>query len=192
MRTAFTFLAFLAMAASAAAMLGPTTLPAFVRTAKCAFVGQVIDVATVTTDERLNVVASVAVKQIISAGACPTSPTLRVYFSSEVHSSQPVVGETAVLFPAERDGRFVEAVYGRSYWPLLSFGETQYVEVTWRNDFLIRSGFIPSGESALLELITVERLLTTPPADYESAECNMVLGLLEQACPEYEAKPRDQ
>lgn len=58
-------------------------------------------------------------------------------FSTEVHSAHPETGDRAVVFLTRQDGHLIEAVYGRSYWLLREIDGESYVEITWRNDFLI-------------------------------------------------------
>lgn len=170
------------------------TLPVFLSTATCSLVVQgdevlEIDLEPESTDD-LDVVARVSVEETLVRDGCPIPSTLKIHFSREVHSSRPSVGDRAIVFPVLENGELVEAVYGRSYWILESIRGEQSVELSWRNDFLIRSGFLHSGESVLLSLATVERLLRTPAADYEDDRCGGALGFLERLCPEYEVTPR--
>lgn len=169
------------------------TLPVFLRSATCSLVVQVDEVLEIDLEAEatgdLDVVARVTVKEILVRNGCPILPAMKIHFSREVHSSRPSVGDRAIVFPVLENGKLVEAVYGRSYWILTTIDEAQYVELSWRNDFLIRSGFLHPGESALLSLATVERLLQTPAAEYADDRCGGALGFLESLYPEYEVTP---
>lgn len=189
-----TLAALLASGSPTEGMLGPMTLPVFLRSATCSLVVQVdevrvIDLEPGATDD-LDVVARVTVKNTLLRDECPILSVLKIHFSREVHSSRPSVGDRAIVFPVLENGKLVEAVYGRSYWLLRTINEEEYVELSWRNDFLIRSGFLRPGESALLSRATIERLLRTPAAEYADDRCGGALGFLESLCPGYEATPR--
>jgi len=86
--------------------------------------------------------------------------TLILFYSGEVHSSQPQQGETALLFANRRGEHFEESVYGRSYWRIKNVAEVEEVEITWRNEFLIAPIDLLSGEVAYVPLDAVLRLIT--------------------------------
>jgi hypothetical protein len=166
------------------ASLGHLTFDEFLDQAPCAIVAQVENVEMhaeairkLDSEDDLDISCKVRVMESFSregfAEKCrhllaPAGAELVVWFSSEIHSSQPQKGETAVVFPKKRDGVLQEAVYGRSYWRLvkwpanlnldtMEWDVTWSIEVTWRNNFLIWPVTVTSGERALLPLTAAKR-----------------------------------
>ncbi len=134
-------LALFALAQSAQARLPGIAPDEFLLAAPCAYYGTVSSVIEETssrTNSVIREVHAVLTGLTLEKGqGCPSmeSMTLRLY--AEYHSSHPVEGQQALFFPKRTNGVWLEAVYGRSYWPIeASIEETPAIRVDWRNDFL--------------------------------------------------------
>jgi hypothetical protein len=140
-------LAFLLGGISLEAKLRPIKFDEFRERIDCAVVGTVLETAdrrmaeeSLDSDQmpRLAFVATVRINEVLFGCDClHDGDEIRFFYSGEVHSSQPQIGDRAVLFPALKDDGYEESVYGRSYWPIIKTGNTEMVQWTWRNEFLI-------------------------------------------------------
>lgn len=151
-----------------AKLLG-TTLPEFREHAPCGLLVSVLAVETVDESKfrtSLNRSARLRVHRVIGGEPCQEVPELfDLLFSTEVHSSHPRVGEEALVFPKPELDRYVEAVYGRSYW-VLDQENTDALRITlsWRNSFLLSPPLeIQGGEVGFLPLDPVVRLWDLSP-----------------------------
>ena len=165
----FILLLSLVLALPAKARLVEIPLEQFQERARCGVIGAVAGVRTADTGKAglssLNRIARFRVSTVFGGEACQNLPReLELHFSTEIHSSHPKEGERAVLFPKLEDDRYVEAVYGRSYWPLQKHEERDFVVVSWRNDFLVAPIELESGEMALIPLSAAVRLWVDPHA----------------------------
>lgn len=83
----------------------------------------------------------------------PSSGELGARFASEVHSSHPAEGESALFFYEFDSGVAIESIYGRSYWPLVQIQGEMFVEISWRNEFLVsEEQWLRAGGRASLPL----------------------------------------
>lgn len=151
------------------AKLLPVSLEEFREKAPCGLIVEVTEVvpfefasppetAWLKTRNRL---ARLRVEDVLvtEGSDCPARQEERLFlFATEVHSAHPAVGDRAVVFLAKEDGHLVEAVYGRSYWLVKELQGDRYVEIDWRNDFLIHPFSLGlSGETAYLPLSAIAR-----------------------------------
>ena len=157
------------LAGPAAARLAEITLTEFQATAPCAVIGVVEKIAEIDAEERrggelrtLNREATIRVLERVGRGDCEQpSGSLALLFATEVHSSHPAEGERAMVFLGLSGGSYVEAVYGRSYWPLSQDNGEWHVLVNWRNTFLIGPLELLSGETARVPVNSIRRLWET-------------------------------
>lgn len=158
------------IAVIAAALLVPMSRDDFFDIVECAYLVHVEEVVPWTSKQHdemqgeslFNQRATLKIEEVISTpvSKCePESPLRHFLFSSGIHSSHPAPGERALFFPRNRESPWVEAVYGRSFWPVVSAGGEEMVQINWRNEFLVHPLSLRSGETALISLPAVKRLV---------------------------------
>lgn len=168
-----TLLSLIVLTTSGLGMLGEVSLQDFKAQALCGLIVRTERVSQISAQEAVVQIglgesyaefivnADMAVIDHFLPGDCEglTGDHLAVLFSEDVHSSKPERGEIAVLFPRKEGEVWLESVFGRSYWPVLSDEQGEAVELTWRNDFLLGPLELRSGEIARVPLSAVKRLL---------------------------------
>jgi len=94
-----------------------------------------------------------------SLGVKPGASELMARFSEDVHASLPKEGERAIFFPGLVEGVLTEYSLGISYWVISRFNSMDWVEVNWRNDFLVAPVELEPGEVSYLNFPALIRAL---------------------------------
>jgi hypothetical protein len=162
----FAFLVATLVAADASSKIAEIELGGFLERAHCLCLVEIIESdvalaelgADLEGEPALNRLASARVVERIALGdeECDIgADTLWLAYSTEIHSAHPQTGERALAFLVERGRLLTESVYGRSYWRLREIDGRPYVEVGWRNSFLLKALPLPSGYVAYLPIVVV-------------------------------------
>ena len=138
----------------------------------CATIVRVIDTGDIETrtvaihgDIEFRFVAHMKVEEVLTSSCGGLRPGTEVDFlySGEVHSAQPGIGEEAVVFPMKIGEVYVEAVYGRSYWPIETTDGTRYVRAHPGTAFLLSTLKDEEERCGYVKLAAVRSLWSDDP-----------------------------